>query len=95
MSEGNAAGRKAEKEDTQAPISGQIRELALALAVSAQTALRQADAENGDESYRYDSRGRMRDHEVDIAVRLGGTSAKLAAVLLKIEQFNDALDKKT
>ncbi|HWA90514.1 MAG TPA: hypothetical protein VG889_10790 [Rhizomicrobium sp.] len=72
------------------PLSDRMVELILALSASTEAALHTADEEAKVEGYRYDSRGRFRDHEIDVAVRLGNTSARLADILVKIAAFNDA-----
>jgi len=80
MSERHAAGRK-----TELPVTDMVDVLGR-LAEEMRTAL----ARSGDgTSDTYDSRGRLRDHEIAIAAKLGTMSAQIAGVLVRLEQLKE------
>lgn len=81
MTDGNAAGRK-----TDAPVTNNMIDVLDRLSDGIRIALTRSGAE---EASHHDGRGRVRDHEIAIAAKLGTVSAQLVGALVKLGDLND------
>jgi hypothetical protein len=85
MTERNAAGRKTEPHD--GPITNELVAMLVCIGPTVREALARADGKEVVD--KYDSRGRIRDHEIAVAARMGSVSAQLVNALVKVEALND------